>query len=185
MAKDANSVVIPDALSNLYLAPVGTAFPADASTAPAVAWVNAGYLKDPPDQSRDITTNDVTMWNSDDPIATRVTEDVTELTIVFGQTTELTVPMYLGDGTWSVPSGVNARFIPAAGSTFPEKAVMVEITDGVKVVRFQWARMGVTKVDKLTMDKADAMTYAVTLKKLKPASGNSFVFDANYDVATA
>lgn len=164
MSKDATAVLSVDAECEFYFAPTGTTMPATAEAALNAAFESAGYLEDPPDFTLDKPTSDITAWNADDPIRTLIERENLEVTIKLQQTTALAVELYWGLGDWVSDGGTGAIWTPRSGAV--EKAGVLHLTDGENVFRFAAGRFSVSKVGKMNLTRAQAVSYEVTLKRL-------------------
>lgn len=164
MAKDSTQVLSADADCELYLAAAETTLPSTATAALAVGFSSIGYLQDPPDFSVDRPTKDIEAWNSDDPIRTLIEKSNLEVTLKAQQTNNLSHELYWGLGTWVDDGGTGAVWTPSSGDVI--KAMVLEITDGARQVRYAFSRVSVSKVGKLNLARAEAVSYEITLKRL-------------------
>lgn len=176
MPKDATQVRTADCQSKFWVGPVGTVRPVGPTTAFGAGWVDMGYLTDAPDLKRDLSANDIEGWNACDPLRTIIEKNDAELTVVLAQTNSANWELYFGLGTWAAVTG-GREFTPTAGVV--EKALAIEVNDGTNVLRLGWHRAGVSDIGKLNLDKADAITYEVTFKRLAPATGPSWWAQSN------
>ena len=176
MPKDATQVRSADCNAKLLLAPVGTARPVGPTTAFSAAWIDMGYLIDPPDYKRELKTNDIEAWNACDPLRSLVESDVASLSLVLAQTNQANWEAYFGLGAWAAVTG-GREFTPTTGAV--EKAMALEITDATNVLRIGWFRATVSDIGKLSMDKAKELSYELTLKRLAPATGVSWWAQSN------
>ena len=184
MAKDSTATFATDCKANIYFAPTGTALPADTDVAIGAAWLNIGYLLDPPDFSRDVKTNSEKPWNACSPIRELVEEENIEVTMKFEQISKLTDELYWGGGTWTNPTATSTVFVPAGGVA--ERGMIIQVFDGTNELRFCFEKVGVTKVGKLGLVKAKLSYREITLKRLVgPSSPNDFKIEYNWAVPTA
>lgn len=168
---------------HVWLADVGTDFPAAMTDAFAdtAGWDDVGFLKSPPSPTRAVSRTDLEVWNADEPLASLLNSDVSTITLNPTQSNRLTFELYFGKLTYdAISGGVHIEPDPAGGDV--EKAFCLELVDGIvggKVLRIGWRRTVVSEVGNLNMDKADAVNYEMTLKRLVPADGSTFFIDSN------
>lgn len=164
MSKNAQDVKSVDANCEFFFAPEGTEMPTAATEELNAAFGSAGYLEDPPDFTLDKPTSDITAWNADDPIRTLIERENLEITIKLQQTSALAVELFWGLGEWASDGVEGAIWTPTSGQVV--KAGVLHLTDGTDVFRFAAGRFGVSKVGKMNLTRAQAVSYEVTLKRL-------------------
>lgn len=177
MSKDATGVLTAGPDTNLWLAPVGTAIPATWNAAFSGTWTNLGYLKDPPTTDRAKSNQDLIPWNGLEPVRTFAESDVTSMTLNILQTNRETFTLYFGRLTFTT-EGTGVSIEPDAVGDV-ERALCLELIDGSTVLRIFWRRAAVDTVGNISMDKADGISYEVTLKRLIPASGETYKIQTN------
>lgn len=182
--KDVTEVIGAGNLScSVWMAAVGTAFPANMSAAFSsnTAWDNLGFLKNPPNPARAISRSDLEVWNADEPLASILDSDVSTVVLNPTQCNRLVFELYFGKLVYStITGGVHIEPDPAGGSV--EKAFCLELVDGIvggKVLRVGWRRCVVSETGAFNMDKADSVSFEMTLKRLVPAGGSTFFIDTN------
>lgn len=163
MSKDSTQVLSPDANCEILFGPEGTALPTSAG-ATLTGFESAGYLEDPPDFAPDRPTKDIEAWNADDPIRTLIEKSNLEVTLKFQQTNAISHDFYWGDGTWTSDGSGGAVWTPTSGDVV--KAGILSLTDGDKVLLIAMSRLSVSKVGKMNLERAAAISYEVTLKRL-------------------
>lgn len=184
MAKDASATFATDCKANIYFAPANTTLPADTGVAIGAAWLNIGYLLDPPDFSRDVKSNEERPWNACSPVRTLVEEENIEVTFKFQQVSKLSEELYWGGGTWANPTATSTVFTPAGGVA--ERALIIQVFDGTNELRYCFEKVGVTKIGKLGLDKAKLSYREITVKRLVGASSpNDFLVEYNWAVPAA
>ncbi len=164
MPKSAADVKSVDANCEFYFAPVATPLPTAATEVLNAGFSSAGYLEDPPDFSLTKPTSDIKAWNADDPIRTLIESENLEVTIKLQQTTAAAIELYWGLGDWASDGVAGAVWTPASGEVI--KAGVLHLTDGTDTFRFVASRFSVSKVGKLNLARAQAVSYEVTLKRL-------------------
>jgi hypothetical protein len=179
MPKDATQVNTTGPQAHLWIAAVGATEPATWDAAfDTGTWTDLGYLKDPPSVDRSVSSNDIEMWNALEPVASVVTSDVSTVGLVLGQTNRNVLELYFGPLTYTT-EGTGVSITPNAAAGAIEKAICLELVDGTKVLRVYWRRCNISDRGAWNMDKGDAITYEVTLKRLVPASGDPYRFQTN------
>lgn len=183
MGKSTPDTFAPDCKANIYFAPSNTPFPASTAVALPAAWLNVGFLEDAPDFSRDVKVNEEQPWNSCSPVRTLMDEENIEVSLKFQQISTIVEELYWGPGTWTNPTAATTVFTPAGG--LAERALAIELTDGTKVVRWLFAKVGVSKIGKLKSDKAKLASREVTLKRLAGATQPDFQIQYSWAVPVA
>lgn len=184
MANDpTQAIAAGNANCRIWLADVGTAFPADLGEAfvGTAGWTDIGGLKTPPAPSRAVDKTDIELWNADEPIASVTNSDVSTITLNPVECNRTTFELYFGQLTFdAITGGVHIEPDTSGGDV--EKAFCLELVDGIvggKVLRIGWRRCIVSEVGAMNMDKADVVNFEITLKRLVPADGTTFFIDAN------
>lgn len=168
----------------LYTAPKGTAFPADPSVAPAVAWVEIGYSEEGWVFVVGREFADVVVAEEVDPIKILQTARTLNMRGASAQASLDTIKLAMGGGTISTIAGPPARkkYVPPTGSSiapdvmallFRSKAPAVA---GVEKVR-QLAIPQAISIGAIEMahQKAPAKTVvAIDFRLTKPDSANIF-----------
>lgn len=178
MAKDPTAVKTAGPNTKLWLAPIGSTIPATFSTVFAGTWTDMGYLKDPPTYGRTRTSQDLIPWNATEAVRSFLESDENIVTINLIQTSRASFELYFGDLTYTT-EGTGGISIEPNTSADIEKMYCLELIDGTDIIRMFWRRSVVSDVGALSMDKADAISYEVTLKRLLPASGQPFKIQSN------
>lgn len=167
---DADEVLVSGATSRLYLAPVGSTAPTNHSSAPDAAFIDIGYVKDPPKIRRDRTTVDIEAWNEDDPIRTVLDKEKNDFTVKLMQVTNEALKLYYRGGT-TATAGTGKKFTPAG--TDQERAMVLDVIDGSNVFRLYVARLQVVSVGELSFPKANTADMEITFRRLAPSSGDA------------
>lgn len=178
MAKDSTQVLTAGPSTNLWLAPISTAEPAAFGTAFSASWTNVGYLKDPPSWDRSVDKNELFVWNALEALRTFDNTETNEVTLNFVQTNRAVFELYFGALTYVTETG-GIRIEPNPVGAVVEKSLCLELIDGSNILRVYWRRAAVSNVGNFNMDKADAISYELTMKRLIPATGQSFSIQTN------
>lgn len=125
---------------SVYLAPVGTAAPTDAVTAPPSPWMELGYLDDNgPKVSFDKTVKDILAWQSFDPIRKVPTALPRNVSGNLMQWNVDTVVAVLG-GT-ATPTADGFSWVPPAPQEIDERSLILDALDGTRIVRLYASRV--------------------------------------------
>lgn len=184
MAKDSTQVATAGPNTNLWLAPVGTTIPATFATA-MTSWTNIGYLKDPPSIDRTLTKTEINAWNASEPLRTLLESDVSTVTLNLMQENPDVFTLYFGPLIYTAEGSGGVSIEPNPLGADVERALCLELIDGANILRIFWRRCSVDSVGALSMDKADAISFEVTLKRLVPASGTAYKIQTNVAVLVA
>lgn len=186
MATDATRSVIPQ-LARVYLAPVGTSAPADATTALPSGWVEVGH-----------TTPDSLQWTTDPnfeegrshqslyPIRRWQTSDAATLEVDLIEWSAFNFRAVFGGGTITTIAGppVTYKFDPPAVGGRAEVAALVAITDGTKHYRRIVPRSQQVEGVSQSLNKTEMSTLPLRLSVLGADIGSPW-YDLSDDPAFA
>jgi hypothetical protein len=116
---------------SIYVAPVGTAFPATIDAAIPAGWTQLGFVTEDgvvPEFGQD--TTDVGAWQSGDPVRILLTKKPKKIDFSLLQVNADTMELALGGGDWTEPSAGLFLFEPADESFLDERALILEAFDG-------------------------------------------------------
>jgi hypothetical protein len=136
MSFESDEVVVAGT-GHIYVAPVGTAMPANISAAVDDAgWVDLGYTtEDALHFVFDRQTKDLMAWQTRDVIRTVVTSEPKRIDFTLEQWNQNTWQLACGGGTFT-GSAPNFLFTPPAAGSVDYRALIVALTDGSKHYRF-------------------------------------------------
>lgn len=157
---------------SIYLAPKGTAAPADLTTAWAAAWSPLGYLSDDGVEMAYATdTNDIAAWQSLTPVR-KVLSSV-DMTLAFTaiELKAATITLYFPSSTITTAEtgSVSTLSIPSAPSP-DERAIGLEWVDGAITNRLIIPRGEVTDRDTITIARSDAVGLNMTISAYATSS---------------
>lgn len=136
---------------HIYVAPVGTAFPASVDVTPshAAGWRELGYVSEDGAKfkfGREV--NEVGAWQSFDPVRMIVTKVPKEVGFDLLQWNHFSAELALGGGTFTEPSPNLYEYEPPAESYVDERALIIEGVDGDYTYRFCYRKaLNVTGVE--------------------------------------
>lgn len=166
-----NTQVRVGVTGRLYVAPVGTAFPAS-TAASWTSFVDLGYLAEPgPSMTPSIDTSDVMAWQSYFPVRTVATARGMEWKFTLLQTSGTTLKLAFGGGTITSLGGGDYKYDPAAPGTVDERALGLEITDGSIIQRWLNDRAILSDIGDVSAAKDSNIGYEVTFRSLDSNSG--------------
>lgn len=165
----------------IYVAPVGSTLPIDASTAPDRAFTDLGYTTtDGVRFSYAPETQDIDVWQADDPVRVIAQRRPASFETAFAQLDEHTLPVALGGGVVRGSGGNFTYTPPAAQDGLDERSIVVDIEDGDKKVRFVVARAVVTEAVEISFNKEGLSSLPVNFRVLRPDTGSAWeVYFAN------
>lgn len=132
---DATQIVVPSR-AFAYVAPTGTAAPADESATPAAAWVNVGLTT--PDSLEFATEpqfESVNSHQSDYPVRRMQTSEAGTVKVDLQQWNDDNLKFAFGGGTVTTVTAGHFKFVPPALGARVERSVLVDWIDGAKVYR--------------------------------------------------
>lgn len=161
--------------ANIYLAPLGTAFPAW-DVVPADPWVDLGYVT--PDgitatYGREVT--EIYAMQSADPV--RIISTKTPKTIAFEmmQQGRDQLILAMGGGTYALEASETDvfRYTPPDASVIDERAMLVQMQDGVHIYRWEYKRVQNREGVEEKLLREDAATFPVTMSILVPTDASA------------
>jgi hypothetical protein len=166
MALDPDELIVAPT-GKLLLAPVGTAPPADTTTAWAAAWIDLGYLsEDAVTVSHDSETTEIMAWQSSYAVWSdvRVGQDIQ---FQLMQWNEDTLSFAYGGGTFTA-----GKYEAPARGAYDPHALGIEVVDGSKVRRVIYHRVKVSELGDITFKGDEAALLDVTVKLLDNAGAS-------------
>jgi hypothetical protein len=163
VAKDSDNIKIA-ANGSLWVAPVGSTLPVDATTALNVAFVDVGYLTEDGitiTPSQDMTV--IRSWQSYVP--TRRVTNTRDLTVagVMQEFKRSNLVLAMGGGSTGMASGIVTYTPPSPGGAPYERAVVVEWQDGTAQFRLVVPRMLVSELGAITLRRSEEAKLPFTL----------------------
>lgn len=175
MAKDGTQTVAGLA-GGLYIAPVGTAFPASITTAPSVTWTDLGYFRtDGLTKSKEVTSTDIKGWPGGVTIRSLITETVEGI--------QGTLLQVINPEAWKLVNGGGAFaggvYTPPAGDQDYRVAVILELQDGVNKMRFLVPNAKNVASANMPFPSDNLAEAAIDLRFQAPASGPLYTVQTN------
>lgn len=169
----------------VYVAPVNTTAPDDATTALGSGWVDLGYLsEDGVTATFAKTTETIRAWQSLYPVRRITTEASATVSFALRQWNSKTVPFALGGGTVSEPVAGEYEFIPADPSDIDERALCVEWQDGTRNYRLYFPKGMVVESVETNITRSSASDLPITFEAT-PGDGDDaytlFTDDASFE----
>lgn len=180
MALDPTEIVVAGD-GRIYVAPVGTAEPADIDTAPSATWIDLGYTtEDGVEFTFDRETTEIMGWQSRDPLRTIATAEPKMIKFTMLQLNKDTWKFALGGGTTSGSLGLYLYEPPTPGAV-DERAMIVELWDGATKWRFISRRGMQSSATTFSGVRDDATSLPIEYKVLAAPSGvtHSWVMQTN------
>jgi hypothetical protein len=182
VAFDTDEIVIAGD-GDVYVAPVGTTAPVDASAAPAAAFVHLGTTNANGATITDgKTTEDVDIWKSFYPGRTFITGRTFRCSFVLRQWNYETVKLAFGGGTVT-GSSPNYKYVPPDPSFVDFRAVIIDGDDGGRLYRWYLPRAIVVEDVETTFGRTAPADLPITLALNPTGSGDPytlFVADAEF-----
>lgn len=166
----ANEEVTVAGTGDVWIADVGTDFPADIDTPVDEGdWFKLGYVaENGVELTIGRTTKDINAWNADDPIRIIQRGKPKSAKFTMQQLNSETLLLAAGGGTYEDGVYTEDEDTPA-----PEKAYIFEARDGDETVRFMFARGQITDDVSFKLVSEDPINFPVTVRFLKADEGPS------------
>jgi hypothetical protein len=151
----------------IYIAPSGTAGPADINVAWPGAFYHLGYATtDGVTLQRTLDTEEVRSWQAIGVQRYLITG--VGLTCAFGlqQFNKTTLALYLGGGTWVAQGGSSYRFAISNTPTIDERVLGIEWTDGSLKYRFVMVRSMASETGELTLGRESEINLPITMSAM-------------------
>lgn len=166
MSRNSGEVRVPQ-VSEIFIAPVGTAMPVSLAT-PSAPWVGLGYTSDD-----GLVLNDepsvegIMSAQSAHPVREVVTERTTTMAFTLLQWNEDTLELAFGGGeTEDLGGGVTAFHAPGADDALPEHAVLAIWKDGDNSDGAFFGRANVREAVEVNVNRTSATALPITVSAL-------------------
>ncbi|MBO0747282.1 MAG: hypothetical protein J2O47_02960 [Acidimicrobiaceae bacterium] len=168
----------PLSTGGVCIGPLGTALPADATTALDEALVSAGYIgEDGVTEAADRSTDKIRAWGGD-TVKIVQTEFSTTYTFTFIETLNSTVleTVYGDDNvTTTAPTSSKGTLhvVKVNADILPHKVFVFEVKDGDAKIRIVVADGQVTEVGEITYSDSEVIGYEVTVEAFRDPTLNA------------
>lgn len=162
----------PLATGGVLIAPVGTAGPTDATTAPAAAFKAAGYVgEDGLTEATDRSTEKIKAWGGD-TVKIVQTDFAVTYSFTFLETLDSTVlKTVYGDGNVTTTAATSTKgtlnTVKVNSEPLPAKAFLFDMKDGNARIRIHVPQGQITEVGEITYSDSEVVGYAVTVEGLR------------------
>lgn len=184
MAQNTTQVKILSS-GDVYVAPIGSTAPTNATTALTAAWKKLGYLStDGPGITPGLDTFEISGWQSAYPLRRGVTGRSLEVSFTMEQLYSESVKLAFGGGTISGTSP-DYTYTPPAPSDTDDRAVVIEGIDGTTQIRLYIPAAAVTTVGQVQFQRGAAAAVPITMAAIGQAGVDIvkiFISDANFTV---
>jgi len=153
----------------LWVAPAGTALPADCKTAFATPWEILGYISDDgPTIGQSADSNEIVPWQSMVPIRTVITKRQITMKFILWQLNEQTLAMYFDVPK---PTAVSGLIDMQVRSDQPQQlhALAVDTVDGTNALRIGFTRASLSDAGDMAIKRGEAVPLECTLSALDDA----------------
>lgn len=172
--------------AHLWLAPVGTAMPVDATVALAGTWIEVGFFT--PDSlqfATDPAFEDISSHQSFYPTRTIQTGDAANLQVDLQEWSFSNLSAIYGGGSVSTisvtgpPSATHYKFSPPAPGARIETAAVAEVTDGTKKYRLCIPRCQQREGAEIPLNRGTDATLSLRLGVLGGGVGDAWYWLSN------
>jgi len=181
----AASEVRVGANGTLYIAPGGTAGPANI-TAPWSGFTNLGYLDEEGAKlARTLTTEQVKAWQTISTIRYIPTEVAFVISFNLLQFNKDTLPFYLGGGAIVTQGGGSFKYSVSSAPTIDERVLGLEWLDGAITSRVIIGRGMVTESGETAIGRSAPIKLPLSFAAMAPSSGTELSYFLTNDTAFA
>lgn len=181
MALDATKVRIA-ITGELFVAPVGSTAPTDATSALDAAWLGLGYVgEDGVTEAYDETIEEIVAWQNAAVVRSNTTESKATLKLKLIETKKRTLELY-HKGSTVVTNGAEYK-IDVKTPTTDLRAFVLQVVDGTKDLRIYVPTGEVTERGEIVYANGEPVGFEVTLTCYPNASNvvlTKFSDDANF-----
>lgn len=188
MALDAGDIRIA-AMAHVYMAPVGTTFPAFDEDPDPLDWSELGYITTDGitiGVSRDI--QEIYAMQSLEPVRVIATKVPKTVKFAMMQEGQQQLAIALGGGTWTetgVAPDIVYKYIPPDPSVIDERAIVVQYMDGDYEYRWNFKRSQNREGVEHKLVRDDAASFPVTMQVLAPLDESEAFYIESNDPALA
>lgn len=171
---------------NIYVAPIGTALPSNATIPLNVAFGALGYVtEDGVSLSPNIELTDIMAWQSAVPVKTTVDTVTFEVSGTFLQTNADVWELFFFNETFSNNFG-QAKMTIGSNPPSQEKALIIEWEDDEEdQSRLVIPRCVIANREALTLVRSGAQSVGVTFRALDNSGTLAYVYSENPDLVPA
>jgi hypothetical protein len=159
------------ASGTIYIAPSGTAGPANVGAA-WTGFTQLGFAtEDAVKLTRAMETEQVKGWQSISPLRYIITAVSLQAAFSLEQFNKDTLPLWLGGGSITTQGGGSFRYDISSTPTVDERVFGVEWNDAALIYRFVMGRCMVTEGGETTVGRSAAIELPLTISAMTPSSG--------------
>ena len=165
----------PLATGGVLIAPVGTALPTGATTAPNASFVAAGYIgEDGLTETTDRSTDKVKAWGGDVVKVLQTDFSVTyQFTFLESLNAEVLKAVYGDDNVTTTAASASAGTLHAVkinGDVLTRKSFIFEVKDGDARIRIVVPDGQITEVGDVTYNDSEVVGYQVTVEAFRDST---------------
>ena len=170
---DANELVVAGT-GQVYVAPVGTTLPTATDDTLNAAFVGLGYTtEDGVTFTVAPEVNDYMAWQSRQPIRRELVNQTVSAAFSLLQWNEETVPLAFGGGAVTQVGSDYRYDFPTADDALDERAMVIDVTDGDRNMRFVLPRGNVTDSVEAQFVRTEMAVLPITFGILEPIGGGA------------
>lgn len=180
MAWNDSSELVVGGTGQVYVADIGTTLPAKNSDPTAVLssdWTGLGYHTE--DGVSFSAAPDITgfrAWQAQQDVRRERKAQAIQVAFDLEQWNEATVPLAFGGGTITDAGGFYTYTFPAAGDALDERAMVVDVQDGERNMRFVFARGNVVETVEVTFNSDNLAVLPIAFDLLEPTDGGDIAY---------
>jgi len=158
----------------IYVAPVDTALPTDATTVLPVDHEDVGYIsEDGVTETQDTDTDDIVAWQNGAKVRKVQTSHDLMYAFTMIETSEVTLREYYGNWTaGAVGPPITDDTVVIDGAELPHRVWVLSVVDGDNLIRIVVPDGQITETGDITYANGDAVGREVTITCYPDSSGN-------------
>jgi hypothetical protein len=165
MALDAGNVKVA-VTGAVYVAPTGTAGPADTTTPLAAAWKNVGYIsEDGVTEGNNTETDEITAWQNSDVVRKTITKSETTYQFTMIETNSNSLSLFYGK---TISASDTSHTIGGTGAG--KVSLVIDVVDGAQTIRRFIPEAEVSERGEVKFAANEALGYDVTVTAYPNAS---------------
>jgi len=156
----------------IWYAPTGTTLPTDSTSALNAGFINIGYAKDGFEVPQDLTTKEITAWQSLDVVRLVTTKLSRSVKFSAIETNKTSVQLAWGNAVVTVGTSPAYSLAFPASQTTQEFVLVLDWSDGSTTQRIVFKRAVFKSLPSVKFSRQDEINYDMEIQALTPTDGS-------------